>query len=71
MDWLKAISVMELGMMTATRTGLAAGAAVGVAAGAQAATNSATAIKTAKTAWVKNPESQFDSLNFFWRIFLP
>jgi hypothetical protein len=22
-------------------------------------------------AWVKNPESQFDSLNFFWRIFLP
>src|SRR5512133_2597048 len=46
-DWLKAISVVALGMMTAMRIGFAAaGAGVAVAAGAQAPNRSVTAIKT-------------------------
>jgi hypothetical protein len=49
MDWLKAMSVVALGMMTATRTGLAAGAGVAGAAWPQAVNNSMTASKTDKT----------------------
>jgi hypothetical protein len=47
MDWLKAMSVVALGMITATRIGLAV--AAGAAAGAQADSSNVSAIKTEKT----------------------